>query len=97
MFVFIYQKFLIKKLFLLYWLGYFTCSRTGAFPDTANCALGRYFYCAQATGGTYFEKDEFIDENIICILAPIAATCPNGQKFNRLTNNCDATYNCTWI
>ena len=32
-------------------LGYFTCSAVGVFPDTANCAIGRYYYCRQATGG----------------------------------------------
>lgn len=29
-------------------LGYFTCQRAGVFPDTAQCAIGRYFYCGQA-------------------------------------------------
>jgi len=33
--------------------GYFTCTNAGVFPDTANCALGRYFYCPQASGGKY--------------------------------------------
>ncbi|CAF3420099.1 unnamed protein product [Rotaria socialis] len=27
--------------------------------------------------------------------APIIATCPNGMRFNRVTNNCDANYFCT--
>ena len=29
---------------------YFTCSAVGVFPDTAFCAVGRYFYCPQASG-----------------------------------------------
>ncbi|CAF2338444.1 unnamed protein product [Rotaria sp. Silwood2] len=33
---------------------YFTCTQIGVFPDTAFCAIGRYFYCPQASGGKYF-------------------------------------------
>ncbi|CAF1046582.1 unnamed protein product [Rotaria sp. Silwood1] len=57
--------------------NYFTCTRQGVFPDTAQCAIGRYFYCPQAFG------------------APTAALCPLGQRFNRLTYQCDSTYQCT--
>ncbi|CAF1071285.1 unnamed protein product [Adineta steineri] len=56
---------------------YFTCPNQGAFSDTAQCGIGRYFYCSQA------------------FAIPIAATCPAGQKFNRFTNQCDSTYQCT--
>ncbi|CAF3306559.1 unnamed protein product [Rotaria socialis] len=56
---------------------YFTCPRQGVFPDTSQCSIGRYFYCAQPNG------------------APIAATCPNGQTFNRLTSQCDNSVPCT--
>ncbi|CAF2997008.1 unnamed protein product [Rotaria sp. Silwood2] len=56
---------------------YFTCTQQGIFPDTAQCAIGRYFYCPQASG------------------APTAAVCPAGQRFNRLTRQCDSTYQCT--
>jgi hypothetical protein len=37
-------------------LGYFTCTAAGVFPDTANCAIGQYFYCPQASGGKYFKR-----------------------------------------
>ncbi|CAF0740142.1 unnamed protein product [Rotaria sp. Silwood1] len=29
--------------------SYFTCQRAGVFPDTAYCAIGRYYYCSQAS------------------------------------------------
>ncbi|UJR13808.1 hypothetical protein I4U23_000819 [Adineta vaga] len=29
---------------------YFTCTRQGVFPDTAQCGIGRYFYCPQPFG-----------------------------------------------
>jgi len=76
-------------------LGYFTCTQAGIFPDTANCAVGRYFYCPQANSGKYFKRNYLLMVILFYILAPIVATCPDGQKFNRLTNVCDATYNCT--
>ena len=49
-------------------LGYFTCSAVGVFPDTANCAIGRYYYCSQATGG---ESSKLGVSSVLTILPPL--------------------------
>lgn len=37
-------------------IGYFTCQRQGVFPDTAHCAIGRYFYCPQVYASKPLKK-----------------------------------------
>ncbi len=48
-------------------IGYFTCTQPGAFPDTAQCAIGRYFYCSQAFGGKFL-KEISLNNRIILLL-----------------------------
>jgi hypothetical protein len=43
MFIYLFEYF--------YWIGYFTCTAQGLLPDTAQCAIGRYFYCSQIGAG----------------------------------------------
>ncbi len=45
---------------IIFLLGYFTCTQAGVFPDTANCRIGRYFYCPQASGGKYFPENPLL-------------------------------------
>ena len=77
------------------WLGYFTCPRAGVFPDTAQCTVGKYFYCTQPGVGKCRELIAFDADSSMMSLVPTAALCPTGQRFNRLTNQCDALYQCT--
>ncbi len=96
MFVLIYDSFIWFYLSLFFWIGYFTCTAPGLFPDTAYCGIGKYFYCPQAGGGKY-STSYLIWLIYLFNLAPVSASCPPGQNFNRFTNQCDPTYQCTWI
>jgi hypothetical protein len=53
MFVLIYD-YLYDLIFVS--IDYFACPGQGAFPDTAQCAIGRYFYCSQASAGKYLKE-----------------------------------------
>lgn len=83
-----------KNYFLL---GYFTCPTSGLFPDTAQCSIGRYFYCQQAGAGSLKIDYLFKVKALFSfpILVPVSALCPNNQRFNRFTNQCDRQYQCT--
>ena len=76
-------------------IGYFTCTSQGIFPDTAQCGIGKYFYCQQATGGRFFKSLFHRRNSSRFRLAPVSASCPEGQRFNRFTNQCDSAYQCT--
>lgn len=76
-------------------LGYFTCQQAGVFPDTAYCSIGRYFYCPTVGGGKRICNCLFeILYAMFYLSAPVSAMCPDGQKFDRVSNSCSTTATC---